>query len=119
MEIQTNPPVQLEGFREAMRAADLEEIVEVTIEVYVDEAPRTFDLLSAGVAEGNLDVVNSCAHSLKSSSHNVWAKAVAEMFGIMEDAARDNDPALVNSTFAEAEPEFRRVMDFLCATLAA
>ena len=118
MDVQTNPPVELNGFREAMRAADLEEIVEVTIEVYVDEAPRTFDLLSASVAEGNLDVVNSCAHSLKSSSHNVWAKRVAGMFGILEDAARDRDAKLVNSTFGEAEPEFRRVMDYLTATLA-
>ena len=119
MDPQTNPPAELDGFREAMRAADLEEIVEVTIEVYVDEAPRTFDLLSAGVAEGNLDVVGSCAHSLKSSSYNVWAKGVAGMFATMEDAARDNDAGLVNATFVQAEPEFRRVMDYLSAALAA
>lgn len=119
MDAHTNPPVELDGFREAMRAADLEEIVEVTIEVYIEEAPRTFDLLTAGVAEGNLDVVGSCAHSLKSSSYNVWAKSVAEMFGTMEDAARENDAALVNSTFAQAQPEFQRVMDFLSQALAA
>lgn len=112
-------PVDLDGFREAMRAADLEEIVEVTIEVYIDEAPRTFELLCAGVAEGNLDVVNSSSHSLKSSSLNVWAKDVAEMFATMEDAARDGNAELVKATFAAAEPEFGRVMDFLTGTLAA
>ena len=118
MDVSDNPPVELDGFREAMRAADLEEIVEVTIEVYVEEAPQTFEQLAAGVAEGKLDVVSACAHSLKSSSYNVWAKGVAGMFAIMEDAARDADTALVNETWTKAEPEFRRVMDFLNATLA-
>lgn len=113
MQANVNAPVDLEGFRASMRAAGVEEIVDMTVDVYVEEAGRLFAELSSALSQGNLDQVRANAHSLKSSSGNIWAHDLAALFASMEGAAQDQNVGGVQQTYVQLQPEFERVMAYL------
>ncbi len=110
---QSAAPVDIEGFRASMRQAGVEEVVDMTLEVYVEEATRLFSDLSEAVDERDTDTIRAAAHSLKSSSGNIWALQAAELFRRMEDAAAQQDQASVDEVFALLRPEFESVMAYL------
>ena len=110
---QSAAPVDIEGFRASMRQAGVEEVVDMTLEVYVEEATRLFTDLSEAVDERDTDTIRAAAHSLKSSSGNIWALQAAELFRRMEDAAAQQDQASVDEVFALLRPEFESVMAYL------
>lgn len=109
----TDVPVDLDGFRESMRVAGIEEVVDLTIEIFSDEAPKIFDTLRGAAESGDMDGVRTSAHALKSSAGNIWAGRLAKYLATMEDAAADQNAEQVTSTMTEAGPEFNRVMAYL------
>ena len=56
MEPNDNPPVDLDGFRSAMRDIAADEIVEPILAVYMEEAKSLFSSLSAAVSLRNDDL---------------------------------------------------------------
>ena len=113
MQANGSHPVDLEGFRASMRAAGIEEIVEPTLQVFREEAGTTFEKLAEAVAQRDTEGVRAAAHSLKSSTGNIWARGVSSMLERMEHAAETGDMDAITSTFGEVQAEFERVMDFL------
>ncbi len=113
METNGAAPVDLEGFRSSMRAAGIEEIVEPTLQVYLEEARSTFEALSEAVERGDAEGARAAAHSLKSASGNIWANDAATLFETLEHHAQDGDLDGVASTFGEVRPEFDRVLAYL------
>ena len=61
-----NPPVDLDGFRSAMRDVGADEIVEPILAVYMEEAKSLFSSLSAAVSCGDVETICATAHTLKS-----------------------------------------------------
>ena len=106
-------PVDLDGFRETMREAGVEEIVEEMLEVYVQEAQVIYANLSSAILTGDADGVRFNAHSLKSPSGNIWATRLAGMLAEVEIAARDSDMAKATELFELVKPEYQSVMAFL------
>ena len=109
-------PVDLGGFRESMRTAGIEEVVDLTIEIFSDEAPKIFNELKGAAESGDLEGVRASAHSLKSSAGNIWAGRLAQYLETVEVAAADQNAAEVESVMSEAAPEFNRVMAYLAET---
>lgn len=109
----TDTPVDLVGFRESMKMAGIEEVVDLTIEIFSDEAPKIFDTLRGAAETGDMEGVRNSAHALKSSAGNIWAGRLAKYLETMEGAAAEHDAAQVDSTLTEATPEFNRVMAYL------
>lgn len=112
---ETATPVDLEGFRAAMRLAGVEEVVEPTLEIYVEEAGALFDRIVEASRAGDLEGVRAGAHSLKSSSANIRAHRLAELFGALEGEAQMLDHARVKASLEQLEREFERVMAYLGA----
>jgi len=106
-------PLDLEGFRSAMREVGVEEIVEPTLHVFVSEAAAIFDTLMAAVAEGDSESVRTAAHSLKSSSANVRATELAELLELVEAAATKGDMEEVRRLSEPIGAEYRAVIAFL------
>jgi HPt (histidine-containing phosphotransfer) domain-containing protein len=86
-------PIDLEGFRSAMRESGIEEIVVPMLQLFLQEAPRGMAGLSSAMATGDLDAASRAAHSLKSSAGNVRARRLAELLQQLEDAAGAKDGA--------------------------
>lgn len=106
-------PIDLPGFRGLMRQAGIEEVVDLTLDIFAGEAPRLFGDLTAAAETGDLETVRANAHSLKSSSGNIWANRLSGFFETMETAAADLDGSAVDSVLAEARPEFDRVISYI------
>lgn len=87
------PPIDLEGFRAAMRDSGIEEIVVPMLQLFGQEAPKGMAAIESTMAAGDLEAASRAAHSFKSSAGNVRAKALAELLQQLENAAKDNDAA--------------------------
>jgi HPt (histidine-containing phosphotransfer) domain-containing protein len=110
---ETDPPIDVDGFRALMRDSGMEEIVEPTLELYAQEATRLFADLSAAVASGDLHRVRSLAHLLRGSAGNIRAVALSEILQTIESAAQDRDLDTVAGLFERVREEHESVMAHL------
>ena len=113
MQADHTPPVDLAGFRETMREAGVEEIVDSTLALYVQEARGLFSGLAAAIASDDAEAARANAHSLKSSSGNIWATRLAGLLGELELAASEGDLEAVSALFEQVGPEYTAVMAYL------
>lgn len=74
--------------------------LERLVAAYLEEAPRNFASLEAGIAAGDLDAVRMAAHALKSSSANLGAMRLSEICQQIESAALSNDAGAVSALMA-------------------
>jgi HPt (histidine-containing phosphotransfer) domain-containing protein len=106
-------PIDLDGFRAAMREAGIEEIVESTLAVYALEAPQVFGRLEAAVRDGDARAAGSAAHALKSASANVWALDLVQLHDQIEGAGRQGDAARLNNLLDDLRPHFAAVLEYV------
>jgi HPt (histidine-containing phosphotransfer) domain-containing protein len=109
----TPPPVDLEEFRSAMRAAGIEEIVEPMLELFATEAEKGMALIASAVAAGDLAATERAAHSLKSSAGNVRAKALADLLQELETAAGARDRPAAARLLDRVRAEHASVVRYL------
>jgi len=88
-----SPPVDLDEFRSAMRAAGIEDIIEPMLELFATEAAKGMEQIASAAAAGDLEALARAAHSLKSSAGNVRARALAGALQELETAATQGDGA--------------------------
>lgn len=108
---QDAPIVDIEGFRAMMRDAGIEEAVESTLEVYLEEAPPTFGRLNAASAAGDMETAAAAAHALKSASSNIWATPLVQLMDMIEHSARDGDAVQVAELLERAVPVYEAVVE--------
>ena len=101
-----------------MEAAGIGEVVDVTIGVYLDEAVILFQQLVAAVGAEDLSTVEARAHTLKSSSANIWARDLSAMFAGVEGAAREGANDAVADALGPLRTEFEGVVGYLRDTRA-
>jgi len=106
-------PVDLEGFRAVMREAGVEEVVEVTLDVYLSEAPELFRALEQALDGGDAEAVRRAAHSLKSASGNIRAKQLADMLQGMEDRGKQGEVAEARAALGTLRDEYQAVIRYL------
>jgi HPt (histidine-containing phosphotransfer) domain-containing protein len=109
----TQPPVDLDEFRSAMRAAGIEDIVEPMLELFATEAAKGMAQLTSAVAAGDLDSASRSAHSLRSSAGNIRAKALAALLQELETAATEGDRANAARLIGSVEAEHAAVARYL------
>ena len=106
-------PFDLEGFRQMMREAEVEDMVEVTLGVYMRDTPQRIRLLTQAVADQNGHEIEAVAHSLKSASGSIRAEALAELLAHMEIIGKDRNldraPDLLQEILIEYE-NVRRIL---------
>jgi len=106
-------PVDLEGFRTLMREAGVEDIVETTVAIYMDEAPKIFAGIEAAVTAGDAEAIRRTAHSLKSASGNIRAMRLFELLKGMEALGRAGESVKARDAIGELRAEFGAVMSYL------
>lgn len=107
------PPVDIDGFRESMREVGVEEIVDPTLQIFLEESQRIFADLVVAVDAGDAGIVRASAHSLKSSSSAVWAHDLAGLLQGLESAALAGDMMAISEIFRRTEPEYDAVIAHL------
>ena len=111
------PPVDLATFREEMREAGVESIVDATIAVYLREAPLRMARVVAAFDSGDVKDLLAPAHALKGSSGSIHATQLQALFAKIESAVHAGDVAAANALRADVEAEWARVVSYLQAAL--
>jgi HPt (histidine-containing phosphotransfer) domain-containing protein len=109
----TQPPVDLDELRGAMRAAGIEDIVEPLLDLFTTEGEKGMSQLSSASAAGDLDALGRTAHSLKSSAGNIRAKTLAGLLQELENAASEGDRAKAASLLPLVEAEHAAAVRYL------
>lgn len=85
------PPVDLEGFRSALREAGIEDALGNMLDVFLADAPARMVALDAAVTAQDAEAVRQAAHAYKSAAGTVWARPLAELLREAERAGREGD----------------------------
>lgn len=111
------PPVRVHYFRQLMREAGVEELVEEALKVYRDESPGRLERIENAVTDSDARSLEEETHALKSSSLNIWAVELAEYLDQAEHAAVAGDLAAVRRILELIRAEFGRVIAYIEAHL--
>ncbi|UMR28536.1 response regulator [Massilia sp. MB5] len=104
---------------EAIRAlsSDGEALLQRVIHAYVDDTPAHLQTLREAIASLNTGSIRKAAHSLKSSSANVGADALARLCKEMELLGRADSTEGAEKLLSNMEREFQTVRHSLSAIL--
>ena len=112
-----HPPVDLVAFREAMREAGVESIVNPTIAIYLREAPPRMARVLASLESGDGKELASAAHALKGSSGSLYAAKLSALFAELEAAGSAGNLEGARALRESVELEWARAVAYLQATL--
>jgi PAS domain S-box-containing protein len=104
---------------EQLSAALKPELLAGMMELYLRESPRLICDLKKAARAGDAAQMASSAHSLKSCSANVGAKALSRFCAELEQSARAADAERAAKLFASVEAEHGRVQHALTAQFGA
>src|SRR5471032_188330 len=92
-------------------------LLDRVLHAYVDDAPGHFQTLRLAIASGQAGQLRKAAHSLKSSSANVGADALAQLCRDLEQLGRDERTDGAAALLSDMEREFQSVRDSFSAIL--
>jgi HPt (histidine-containing phosphotransfer) domain-containing protein len=107
------PPVDIACFRSSLEEAGIGEVVEPTLDLFLQDLPPRMAALDAALEGGDPDEVGAAAHALKSSSANVRATGLAELLARLEDDARAGELAAADEFGIRIRDEAQRVREYL------
>lgn len=113
MSMGTRMPLDLDGFRSSMQAAGIEEIVEPTLHLFIEESAGLIDVLERAVVDSDAESLRKAAHKLKGSSGNVHARHLAELAEGLEHIAQRGELGSAGRLVAQARREYQAVTGFL------
>jgi two-component system sensor histidine kinase/response regulator len=92
-------------------------LLERVIHTFVDDTPTMLRQLHASVRSGDTPAMRQAAHSLKSSSANVGADALAQLFREIEQLGRQDTAHGASVLMADIDREFSAVRQSFSAML--
>ncbi|USX25273.1 response regulator [Oxalobacteraceae bacterium OTU3CINTB1] len=120
----TVPPVQeslinrqaLENIR-ALSASNGDALLERVLQAYLEDTPNHLRIIKSAIDSGSTVQIRKAAHSLKSSSANVGADALAQRCREMEQLGRNDTTAGAAALLDDMERSFQAVRQALGAIL--
>ena len=87
------------------------------IRIYCDDTPKQIESLRSAIEAGDSETVRTVSHSLKSSSANLGAVHLTELFKALEIAGRQKDMKEVVELFNRVESVYATTSRLLKAEL--
>ncbi|UCG87363.1 MAG: response regulator [Gemmatimonadota bacterium] len=110
-------PVDLQGFRDTMSEAGVEDAVALMLQAFLQDAPGRVEELEDAVAARDAERIYSTAHALKSASGTIRARRLADLLKQVEAAGRSGDTAKAAGLFERVLQEYQAVADYLTASV--
>ncbi|MGI9627232.1 MAG: Hpt domain-containing protein [Longimicrobiales bacterium] len=88
-------------------------LVAQMIDLFLSQAPQRVAGLQDGLSDGDLELVERSAHSLKSTAANLGATGLSEAAAEAEAAAGEKNLDRVRELFPKVEAEFDRAREAL------
>ncbi len=90
-----------------------EDTVEEIVKIFLEDAPRSVELIANAIKTKNLKDLKLYSHRLKGSARHVAAKQLSEIAYRLECAGCENDIEAASLLFDDAKDEFEKVLSFL------
>ena len=90
-----------------------EEMVEMVIHIFIEDAPQTIESLILAIEAGASDDVELHAHSLKGMSAQIGAERLRQKACLLEAAGKEENTDVFNALLAEAKTECDKVVVLL------
>jgi CheY-like chemotaxis protein len=106
------PPLDLQGFRDAMREAGAEEAVAGILEAFAESAPGRLDAIATAARAGDAAAVARAAHAFRSPAVTIGAQGLAALLEDFEAESRSGrvpDAGTLERLRAETEAVLRTV----------
>jgi two-component system sensor histidine kinase/response regulator len=110
-------PVDLQGFRDTMSEAGVEEAVVDMLQAFLQDAPGRIEQLRGAVAERDAGRISGAAHALKSASGTIRARRLADLLEQVETAGRSGDTAAAADLSEQVLREYQAVTEYLIAAV--
>jgi CheY-like chemotaxis protein/HPt (histidine-containing phosphotransfer) domain-containing protein len=107
------PPVDLAGFRAAMREVGVEAVVDSAVALFVRDAPIRMDGIRAALAAQDGTAIDRSAHAFKSGAGSIRAVALAALLAEIEHLAEKQDVPGACALAGKLEAEYDAVMEYL------
>jgi HPt (histidine-containing phosphotransfer) domain-containing protein len=101
----------------ALQKPNKPNLLEKIVRFYLGDAPRLVQRMADAVSTQDFDALQGAAHTLKSSSANLGALALAELCKEMEEEARGKSLPLAAARMVRIEHEFGLVRAALRARI--
>ena len=92
---------------------DDEEILKETVEIFLEEASETKELLAEAIAAGDPNNVKKYAHKLKGLARHVAARKLTDMLYELETKGRNEKLEGSETLFSEIQMELDKLISFL------
>lgn len=112
-EEEESPPVDLEGFRQNLREAGVEEAIDSIIGVFVNDAPSRMESLEAAVAGGDASEIDQAAHAFKSAALTVHAHRLGQTLKELEFAGKDGNVELATDLIDRARADYQAALSHI------
>ena len=106
-------PVDVEGLRQTMRDAGVEEVVEKILDLFREDAPKRMGSLEEAASNGNAESISRTAHALKSAAGGIQATDLFEILKRIESEAAKGNADEAVSLVLDARRELDAVDAFL------
>ena len=113
------PPVDLDGFRQDMRAAGAEAAVDSILDTFVQTAPDRITAMTGALSAGSAQEIERAAHAFKSAAGAIGAKGLATLLLQLEEAGKAGEVAQARGLEDRFRTETDAVLLYLREALAA
>ncbi|MBW7988754.1 MAG: response regulator [Planctomycetes bacterium] len=103
-------PVDFEIIKEIY---DDEEVLKETVKIFLEEAPKTTELLAEAITAKDSNNVKMYAHKLKGLARHVAARKLTDMLYDLETKGRKEELEGSEVLFADVRTEFDKLISFL------
>ncbi|HEY7684814.1 MAG TPA: response regulator [Gemmatimonadales bacterium] len=114
----TAPPVDLDNFRQDMRAAGAEAAVDSILDTFLQTAPDRITAVTGALTAGSAPEIERAAHAFKSAAGAIGAKSLATLLLQLEEAGKAGEVAQARGLEDRFRNETDAVLVYLRAALA-
>jgi HPt (histidine-containing phosphotransfer) domain-containing protein len=111
------PAVDVTSFRSDLREADIEDMVESLLAMFLTDSPERLIALEDAVAVQNAEAIESAAHAFKSGAGAIRATGLAHLLRDAEEAARAGRSESSSQMLEQVRVEYAAVRHQLEALL--
>jgi CheY-like chemotaxis protein len=109
----TPDPVDLEGFKSALRDAGAGKAIGSILDAFISQVPARLATLEAAADSGNADAITRAAHVLRGAAGTIGARQLAGLLEQVETAAHDGDVGQARGGLERVLTEAATVLEYV------
>jgi two-component system sensor histidine kinase/response regulator len=107
------PPADVSAFEASMREGGVGDAAHGLLEGWMEDVGPRLQGLGEAIARGDWEAARRDAHGMKSAAASIFAHELASLLQSLEDASKNEDPAMAGRVLERVTAAQGRVVDYL------